>query len=215
MSACVGVFGGTFDPVHRGHLQIALDFLQHLPLTQLRLLPCAEPPHRQQPGASAEQRLAMLELALAQLNNNDVVIDARELQRQGPSYSIDTLVAIRAELGEQASLVLCMGSDVFSELPSWHRWQELLSLAHIAVAARAGQALVLNDPVKKLLAEQQVHDAAVLQQQPAGYIVYLQMAQVPLSSSAVRAGLHAGNLPEDALPLPVWQYIKQHALYGA
>lgn len=146
----IGLFGGTFDPVHLGHLAMAQELQQTLQLDQMRLLPCHLPPHRPQPVASGRQRAAMVRLTIAaDVNANALSCDERELARDGLSYTIDTLIDLREELEHESgksakesnakvSLILCMGMDSFNSLPSWHRWRELLNYAHIAVVARPG-----------------------------------------------------------------------------
>ena len=123
----VGVFGGTFDPIHYGHLRSALELSERLELAQLRLMPCAMPPHRELTQCSAQQRAAMVELAVA--GESRLMCDTRELQRSGPSYTIDSLIELRQELGEQTSLSLIMGCDALLDIDSWYRWKEILDWA--------------------------------------------------------------------------------------
>ena len=130
----IGLFGGTFDPVHIGHLRSALETAELLGLDELRLLPAARPPHRETPQVSAQQRLAMVELAVAGVA--PLTVDARELARDKPSYTIDTLESLRAELGSEAQLFLMVGWDAFCGLPTWHRWDELLQHCHMLVLQR-------------------------------------------------------------------------------
>ena len=131
----VGVFGGTFDPIHYGHLRTAFELLQALRLAEVRFIPCSDPPHRGKTYASAAERLRMVALAID--GQEGFVADDRELARGGPSYSIDTLLTLREEF-PQRSLGLILGMDAFLGLHTWYRWDEILDVAHIVVAHRPG-----------------------------------------------------------------------------
>lgn len=205
-----GVFGGTFDPVHYGHLHSARELLQRAPLDALHMLPCHLPPHRQQPGCSSEQRLAMLRLACA---DTELQVDDRELRRSGPSYSVDTLQQIRAEIGAQASLVWVMGSDAFAALDSWHQWQRLPTLAHIVVMARPGEALPTEGAVAELLAARRGDDPALLGREACGRIVPLALTPYPISATDIRRRLKKGLPVDELMPPAVVNYIRQHHLY--
>ncbi|MFN2300762.1 MAG: nicotinate (nicotinamide) nucleotide adenylyltransferase, partial [Gammaproteobacteria bacterium] len=134
----IGIFGGTFDPVHCGHLRAMVELRDELALNEVRVVPCGVPPHRAEPRASAQARLAMLDVALADLPGFSV--DRRELERPGPSYMVDTLVSMRADWPE-AALWLLLGHDAFCTLPQWRRWRELFSLANVGVARRPGASV--------------------------------------------------------------------------
>ena len=131
----IGIFGGTFDPVHFGHLRAALESREQLDVDEFRLLPAGQPPHRDTPGVSSEHRLEMVRIALA--GQPGFSVDDREVQRAGPSWMVDTLSAIRAEESE-VSLILVIGQDAANELDTWHRWRDLFELAHIAIMRRHG-----------------------------------------------------------------------------
>ena len=206
----IGIFGGTFDPIHIGHLRIALELKQQLQLDEMRLLPCYLPPHRPTPGASANQRVDMLEIALQDCA--DLQIDKRELQRDKPSYTYDTLHDLRAEVGEQTSLCLCMGMDSFATLDTWHNWDQLLQLAHILVVARPGWLLPESGAVADLL---QSHrgDCTAITQQAAGAIVVLEQRLLPISATDIRAQIRTGNSPQFLVPDGVWNYIRRNGLY--
>ena len=138
----IGVYGGTFDPIHYGHLRPALDVMTRLDLQEVRFIPCYQPVHREQPGTSAEDRCAMIALAIA--NQPRFKLDKRELVRQGPSYMVDTLASLRQEMMQHTpspGLVLMMGLDAFKHFLSWHEWQKILTLAHIALMHRPGEHL--------------------------------------------------------------------------
>ena len=132
----VGVVGGTFDPIHDGHLRMALEVANRLALDEVRFIPSAKPPHRDEPDATDLQRLNMVELAI--MGEARFILDDREYRREGDSYMVDTLESLRDEMGRDVSLILILGSDAFLGLTSWHRWQRLLELTHIAVVVRPG-----------------------------------------------------------------------------
>ena len=210
MRQCIGFFGGTFDPVHFGHLRLALELKQQLQLDELRLLPCFIPPHRATPRVSAQERLQMLQLALADCP--ELGWDARELQRNAPSYTYDTLCELRSELGAEASLCWCMGMDSLVGLDTWHRWQELIGLAHLVVVARPGWALPTTGPVAELVARHraqpgELHTAA------AGKLIVCEARLLPISASEIRAQIGAGQSPQFLLPDSVWRYIREQQLY--
>lgn len=210
MRKTLGIFGGTFDPIHIGHLRMALELKQQLKLDEMRLLPCYLPPHRATPGASAEQRVAMLELALQYCA--DLSIDTRELKRDKPSYTFDTLRELRAESGGQTSICLCMGMDSFAALDQWHEWRQLIRLAHLVVVERPGYALPQTGAVAELLRRHSA-DVDALIAAPAGAVVVASPALLPVSATAIRAQINAGESPQFLLPDAVWNYIRAQGLY--
>ncbi len=207
----IGVLGGTFDPVHFGHLRIALELYQDLGLEQVRFIPCARPPHRQPPRATAGQRLQMLALAIA--GEPAFVLDDREYHRPGPSYMVDTLASLRDEWGSQP-LCLIVGSDAFDGLDAWHQWHRLVDLAHLVVAHRPGWRLCREQGVGRHLSARFVDRPQALRQAPAGRVLPWPVSQLAISASAIRALVGAGKSPRYLLPDGVWHYIKQHDLYG-
>lgn len=208
----IGVFGGTFDPVHFGHLRPALDLLQGLGLQEVRLIPCRQPPHRDTPQATPEQRLAMLEAAVAGVAG--LCIDTRELRREGPSYMVDTLRSLRQELG-QTPLCLLLGSDAFAGLESWYQWQHIVELAHIVVASRAGETVPLIQGVAARCAAVVVDDVAPMRGRPGGCIYHYNVTQMEISASRIRALIAAGEAADFLLPDAVLRMIFQLGLYGA
>jgi len=206
----IGIFGGTFDPIHIGHLRMALEIKQQLQLDEMRLLPCYLPPHRPAPGATAEARVAMLNLAVQDCA--ELVVDKRELQRDKPSYTYDTLCELRAELGEQTSICLCMGMDSFATLDTWHHWDQLLQLAHIIVVARPGWFLPESGAVADLLNLHR-NETGVIAQQAAGAIVMLEQRLLPISATDIRAQIRDGKSPQFLVPDGVWNYIRSNVLY--
>ena len=213
LPAPIGVFGGTFDPIHFGHLRPALDLLEQLSLQRLHLIPCAVPPHRGEPHASAAQRLAMLELAVA--GQPGFVVDERELRRSGPSYMVDTLASLRAEVGE-TPLCLILGVDAFLGLPGWHRWQRLLELAHIVVTHRPGWQLdetSMPQALRQAVQEHWLADGAALRAQSAGGVLLQSVTQLDISATDIRERIAAGYSANYLLPVTVWQYIQEQDLY--
>ena len=210
MRKTLGIFGGTFDPIHIGHLRMALELKQQLKLDEMRLLPCYLPPHRATPGASAEQRVAMLKLALQDCA--DLRVDTRELQRDKPSYTFDTLSELRTELSEQTSICLCMGMDSFVSLDQWHEWRQLIRLAHIVVVERPGYQLPESGAVADLLRRHRA-DADVITAAPAGAVVVSSPGLLPISATAIRTQINAGDSPQFLLPDAVWNYIRAQGLY--
>lgn len=211
MRTKVAVLGGTFDPIHHGHLRIALELKQQLGLTQVRLLPCHRPPHRTQLGGSSEARLAMAHLAVAECS--DLMIDARELARDQLSFTVDTLLDLRSELGPEVSLIWALGMDTFASLDSWHRWQELLQYAHLLVVARPGYNMPEQGVVADLL---RTHLAPIsaLDEATCGAIVLPELSLLAISATAIRAQIARGESPQYLVPDSVWRYIMTNKLYG-
>jgi len=213
MPQAIGIFGGTFDPIHFGHLRPALELQEQLGLQRMLMLPCAVPPHRPQPLASSEQRLAMLQLAIA--DEPTLELDQRELQRGGPSYMVDTLHSLREELGN-TPLCLCLGLDAFLGLPGWHRWQELLELAHIAVAHRPGWKLeqtMIAPELQRLMESHLRTESTALSESPAGAILLQPVTQLAISATDIRERIAAGHSARYLMPEQVWNYIQEKQLY--
>jgi nicotinate-nucleotide adenylyltransferase len=206
----IGIFGGTFDPIHHGHLRVALELYQQLGLDEVRFIPCRQPPHRSMPQASDAQRLTMLQLALA--GQSGFVIDQRELRREGPSYMVDTLASIRAEVGD-VPVCLIVGADAFAKLSGWHHWMHLIELAHIVVAHRPGNAFLLEDELLTLYQRCQIDDPDELARAPAGHILRCQVTQLDISSVKIREELANGRSARYLLPEDVWAYIQEQGLY--
>jgi nicotinate-nucleotide adenylyltransferase len=207
----VGILGGTFDPVHLGHLLSANELTERLPFDELRLLPASIPPHRASPQASPFQRLDMLKLAIEEYPA--LKVDARELKRSGPSYTIDTLKAVRRSLSQRTSLILIMGADAFTGLPSWKNWQMITDYAHILVMARAGGEGQITGPLWEWLQSRQVNDANSLCDMPSGKVAFLQLSPQPYSATAIRHALSMGEKPQGLLPA-IYDYIISNRLYG-
>ena len=210
----IGILGGTFDPVHLGHVALAEAALVQLPLAEVLWLPSGSPGHRGSPVAGARERLEMLRLAVA--DNARYRIDETELERGEPTYTVHTLTRMRAQLGKAQPLVLLLGSDSFLSLPTWLRWRELFDLAHFAVATRPGYVPTDGGPEPELSAEiaRRAARPEQLGASAAGRVAYFAMPPTDVSASAVRAGLAAGEDMRDLLPAAVLAYIRSHHLYS-
>lgn len=209
----IGIFGGTFDPVHFGHLRPALDVKQALGLDQMRMIPAFHPPHREQPVANPGQRLTMLRAAVG--GEPDLQVDNREMRREGESFMVDTLVSLRAELGDEP-LCLVLGADAFLQLDRWHRWRDIPELAHIVVTHRPGWQLDMreaNPELQELWRERQVTDSAQLGAHPAGNIILQAVTPLEISATQIRALVAAGKNPRYLLPDAVWNLIRSQGLY--
>jgi nicotinate-nucleotide adenylyltransferase len=203
--------GGAFDPVHFGHLRTAVEVHDLLHLAELRLIPSANPPHRSPHLASNAMRLEMLNAAVA-----DVAwctVDDRELRRPGPSWSIITLEELRAESGDR-SLCMILGMDAFLGLSSWHRWQEILSLAHLVVARRPGWTTTAAGRLSELVSKCATRDVKDLHSQPAGRIYFQEVTQLEISSSAIRAAIAGGHDARYLLPDSVLEIIRTSGCYS-
>jgi nicotinate-nucleotide adenylyltransferase len=192
----LAIFGGTFDPVHLGHLSVAWEASELLD-ADVRLIPASVPPHRPAPIATATQRVAMLRAALQEQSR--LTLDTRELERTGPSYTIDTLIELRAEQGERP-LVLLIGADAFAGLPTWHRWRELFDVAHIGVLSRPGVEATLPDALEAELAARRADSFAVLHSIPAGKVIELAVTPLEISATRIRELLAEGRDPRYLLP---------------
>ncbi|HEY3178388.1 MAG TPA: nicotinate-nucleotide adenylyltransferase [Casimicrobiaceae bacterium] len=212
----LGLLGGTFDPVHYGHLRLADDVRIALALPQVRLIPAGDPPHRSAPHASAADRLAMLELACAEFSG--LAVDPREIDRRGKSYTVLTLEELRSE-DSRRSLLWIIGADSVLGLPEWHRWRELFNLAHLVVAERPGVALDAALPAA-LASEWKarlISDPALLRERPFGAIYRQRVTPQPISASAIRSAIARGPdsiaAVRGLLPDSVLAYIVRHGLY--
>lgn len=208
----IGVLGGTFDPVHIGHLRSALEVVEVLALDELRLMPNARPPHRDTPQVSAQARLEMVRCAVEGVPT--LSVDARELARDTPSYTIETLELMRAELAASDQLFLLLGWDAFCGLPSWHRWEELLQHCHILVLQRPDADVEPPDALRNLLAARSVSDPQALAG-PAGQIAFVWQTPLAVSATQIRQLLASGKSVRFLVPDAVLAYIDAHNLYRA
>ena len=210
----IGILGGTFDPVHLGHVALAEAALAQLPLAEVLWMPSGSPGHRASPVASAHDRLAMLRLATE--GHPCFRIDAAELESSEPTYTVHTLTRLRAQLGKAQPLVLLLGADSFLSLPTWLRWRELFDLAHIAHVSRPGHLASDGGPAPELSAEiaRRAARPEQLAASAAGRIATFNMPPMAVSSSAIRASLAAGEDARDLLPAAVLAYIRSQRLYS-
>ncbi len=207
----IGIFGGTFDPVHYGHLRIATELAEALELNEVRMLPSAQPPHREAPQVSAVQRCEMLALALE--GDARLQLDERELRRAGPSYMVDTLDELRAELGSERPLYLMLGSDAFLGLPGWYHWRELFALAHIVVAERPGWDDGAMPEELAIEAQRRRVDSPQGLAGEAGGLLFLPLSRLAIAASDIRARITAGRTIRYLTPEPVRRYIEEQGLY--
>ena len=207
----VGFFGGTFDPVHFGHLRTALELFDHLRLSEVRFTPCGQPPHGKTASAPPALRLDMLKAAIA--GQPGFVVDERELNRPGPSYTVESLEALRAESASRP-LGLIVGMDAFADIGSWHRSEEILLLAHIIVARRPGAQLPESGLAGALLESNGVTDRAALAGAPCGRILIHTVTQLEISSSAIRAASRSGQSLRYLVPDAVATLIETTGCYA-
>ncbi|MBI5782683.1 MAG: nicotinate-nucleotide adenylyltransferase [Gammaproteobacteria bacterium] len=205
----IGILGGTFDPIHYGHLRPAQEAQRALALEEIRVVPAANPPHRQPPVANAAQRLRMTELAVAGFPGFRV--DDREVRRGGPSYTVRTLESLRVEMGPRP-LCLLLGMDAFLDIETWHQWTRLPELAHLVVMQRPGWAF--PDPLPAWATPRFSRDARELTGQAAGRVYFQTTAPQDISATRLRAAIGRGESVEGRLPPAVWDYIRANRLYS-
>lgn len=209
----VAMFGGTFDPVHLGHLRSAVELREALGLDCVHMLPAARPPLRDVPDVSAEHRLELLQLGIG--NTPGLVADGRELKRSGPSFSADTLAELRAEYGEQARLVMALGHDAFLRLADWHDPERLFELAHVVVMERPDHGAPLSDALGELIAGRDVHTPDQLMANPAGGLLRLSLpTRMAVSATDVRQRLANGLSVRYLLTAEVERRLLTLGLYG-
>lgn len=203
----LGIYGGTFNPVHYGHLRTAIEVKEAFALESVRMLPCYQPPHRHQPTVSAKMRQQMLELAIA--HQPDLICDSRELEREGYSYMVDTLATLKQDFPKE-SLLLFMGTDAFGGLSSWHQWQDLFKLAHIVVMTRPNS---INPCLSEFLKTRLCDSKATLNHHEAGKLFFQSVTQLDISATLIRTRQAQGKSLRFLLPDNVIDYIEQHQLY--
>ena len=213
MTRALAILGGTFDPVHNAHLRVAWEASEQLD-AEVRLIPANVPPHRDQPIANARERAAILRAALR--GQDRLAIDERELGREGPSWTIDTLIELRDEIGPERPLVLLVGADAFLGLPSWHRWGELFDYAHIGVLTRPGHEIAtLPTELRIKVASRRASDPNALLASPCGRVLPMPVTPLEISATEVRAVLAAGGEPRYLLPDAVLEDPRLLAPYRA
>jgi nicotinate-nucleotide adenylyltransferase len=208
----IGILGGTFNPIHHGHLRLALELYERLNLAEVRLIPSAYPPHREQPAVNSQCRLKMVQAAVEGIKTLNV--DDRELRRTGFSYTVDTLKSLREDYPHR-SLCLILGMDSFLNLPQWHQWEQLIKLAHLLVVRR--QNVELPEQSKNMMWDfwksHRIFDRKNLEQQKAGHIWLEEIPTLEISATQIRDIIASGKNPHYLLPLSVLEIITKNQLY--
>ncbi len=209
----IAILGGTFNPIHNGHLHLAKQLQAKLNFESVRFMPAAIPALKDAPSVTGAQRAEMVDIAISEYP--DFTLDTRELSRSGTSYTIDTLTLLREELGKEISLCWLMGSDAFAHLNAWHRWQELLNYAHLVVVKRPNSDDLsdLNADIQMLRNQHETNSAEALRQQHHGRILVQEIAALDISSSMIRDKLKKHEDVSKLLPREVLHYIQQNHLY--
>lgn len=213
----IGIFGGSFDPPHFGHIKSALALLEYFPFDQISFVPCQLSPHKEIVHASAEHRVRMLNMICKGVS--ELKVDTRELNRPPPSYTIHTLNELREELGEQVPLVLILGADAYMDFCQWHQYEDILTYCHLMVLHRPGYELSIleQEPEyrceKELLEQYLTDDITSLQKKPAGNIYINELDKIDISSSDIRKLIAAGEQPRYVIPGVIWNYISRNKLY--
>lgn len=207
----IGILGGTFDPIHFGHLRTALELYQTLDLAEVRLVPCYQPVHRKSPIATPAQRLAMVHCAIA--DEPALVVDDCEIRRQGPSYMIETLQTIQQQK-PNTPLCLIMGIDALLGFSSWHRYQDILTLAHLVIAHRPQYHLPQTGIIADLLKKHLIQSPTALHSALSGYILLHPVTPLEISATDIRKQIAKGQSPRFLLPDPVYRYIEEHGVYS-
>ena len=207
----VAIMGGTFDPIHNGHLRTAVEILDLYQFSELRLIPCFQPVHKFRPVLLPEQRLAMVEMASH--SDSRLLVDDREINRKLPSYTIDTIKELRLELGEQTPLVMIVGMDSFLSFPTWKEWRQITNYAHDLVVARPNWEPVFVSELADLYENSRAHSMAELQSEPAGKVYMETFTSLNISSSMIRTLCRQKKSIAYLLPESVQAFIEQHKLY--
>ena len=202
----IGLYGGTFDPIHRGHLHAAISVLDSLSLDLMRMILSARPGHRGEPASSIEDRWAMLQLACVQMEG--LIADDSEIRRKGKSYTYDTVKAF-CEEGYVPNWVV--GMDSFLTMPDWYRWREILEFCNLVVIQRSGTSTGLPDSLKNMVAEHQVDK---LNKKAKEQIWFFDAPMLDVSATEIRRRVLENGDPSDLLDDAVWTYIRQHNLYA-
>lgn len=205
------IYGGTFDPVHHGHLRLAVELRERLEVPEIALVPCHIPPHRESPGASSQRRLELLMLAVA--DEPGLVIDDRELNREGASYTADTLRQIREEIGPEEPLVMVVGTDSFAGFDGWREWERIPELAHVVVVLRPGSDITAGSAPAKLMADRAAGSVSDLHSGPCGRVLALEPPLMDISATGIRERIADGRSPRYLMPDSVWRRICDSGLY--
>lgn len=206
------IYGGTFDPIHNGHLRVAIELKEMLGVDQVNLVPSHIPPHREIPGGTGQDRLELLRLAVA--GEPGLGVDAREVNRSGASYTADTLGQLRDEIGPLEPLAMVVGTDAFAAFHRWREWEKIPELAHIILVTRPQSAITPGSEPEKLLSRRRVTSAAELNSRPAGGILEVEPPLLDISASGIRKRLSEGRSVQFLVPDAVLEEIRRRGLYG-
>lgn len=207
----IGILGGTFDPIHFGHLRTAVELYQALGLAEVRIIPCYQPVHRKLPIATPEQRLAMIKCAID--GEPALKVDSCEIERKGPSYTIDTLEILRKKM-PNTPLCLMMGIDALLGFASWHRYEDILTMAHLVIVHRPNYQLPANGIIAELLKNRLTKTPHTLHESLAGSILLHPVTPLEISASDIRRQIATGSSPHYLLPDSVYKYIQEHGIYS-
>ena len=209
----VGLFGGTFDPIHIGHLNTAIRLKEKFQLKEMRLILCARPPHRSAPVCSVVDRKKMLSLAVSEKKYQDLIIDDIECKRTGLSYTLDTVSELRNQIGSEVPMYVCLGMDSFLSINTWNHWKDLVSMTHIIVAKRPGSEPPKSGEVYDFIKKYRSINLQNLSNAPSGNIFLAEMIPMSISSTAIRKAIFEKDYPYKFLPKKVIKYIKENELY--
>lgn len=207
------IYGGTFDPIHHGHLRLAVELREYMKVPEIALVPCHIPPHRQSPGASSERRLELLKLAIS--DEPGLVVDTRELNRDGASYTADTLRQIREQVGPDEPLVMVVGTDSFAGFDRWREWERIPELAHVVVVVRPGSEIPAGSAAAKLMAGRAAGSVDDLHNSSCGRILAFEPPLMDVSATGIRERIAEGRSVRYLLPDSVWFRICDSGLYRA
>jgi nicotinate-nucleotide adenylyltransferase len=207
------IYGGTFDPIHHGHLRLAVELREHLKVPDIALVPCHIPPHRESPGASSDRRLELLQLAISK--EPGLVVDERELNRDGASYTADTLRQIREQIGPDEPLTMVVGTDSFAGFDRWREWERIPELAHIVVVVRPGSEIPPGSVAADLMAGRAAESVDDLYSSSGGRILSFEPPLLDISATGIRGRIAEGRSVRYLLPDSVWRRICDSGLYRA
>lgn len=209
----IGIFGGTYDPIHNGHLHVARKVMQTFPMKEIHFLPCYQPVHRNKPQATVQQRLDMVNLAIQ--GHPEYILDESEARRKGPSYMIETLQLLRKELGETIPFGLILATDAFEYFNQWYRWDEILNYTHLIIVQRSHRnVLKKNTELFQYVEKKRIYKPRTLLQSPAGSLIWTHIMGLPISSTKIRQRIAEGKDISKQVPKAVLNYIRENRLYG-
>ena len=211
INMAVAIFGGTFDPVHYGHIKVASDLADHLDVNSVALMPCGKPTHRPPPAATPSQRLDMLKLSI--VGNQKLTVEESEIDTTTPNYTINSLHRIRSRIGAKETVFLCIVSDTLSQLDSWHQWTDLTKYCHIVAISRPGLNRKYSSSLTNWIASRRCRDVAKLKENPAGFVYHCELSFLDISSTKIRQKIKTNEALQKLLPSKVINYIHINHLY--